>query len=73
MRKPPSRTNNEHVREVGKNYFIISTTGTIPYYPKLSPGGLGQFTLSPVSQYDGTQELGHTLLGRVPMPASYTH
>jgi len=33
---------------------------------KLSPGGLWQFTLSPVSHYDGTQELGHTLLGRVP-------
>ena len=39
---------------------------------KLSPGGLRQFTLSPIRDYDGTQELGHTLLGRVPMPASYT-
>jgi len=39
---------------------------------KLSPGGLWEFTLYPIRQYDGTQELGHTLLGRVPMPASYT-
>jgi len=33
---------------------------------KLSPGGLRQFTLSPVRDYDRTQELGLTLLGRVP-------
>ena len=40
---------------------------------KLSPGGLWQFTLSPVRDDDKTQELGLTLLGRVPMPASYPH
>jgi len=40
---------------------------------KLSPGGLRQFTLSPVRDDDRTQELGLTLLGRVPMPASYPH
>jgi len=40
---------------------------------KLSPGGLRQFTLSPIRDYDGTQELGLTLLGRVPTPASYPH
>jgi len=40
---------------------------------KLSPGGLRQFTLSPIRDYDRTQELGLSLLGRVPMPASYPH
>ena len=40
---------------------------------KLSPGGLWQFTLSPIRDYDRTQELGLSLLGRVPMPASYPH
>ena len=46
-------------------------TGSI----KLSPGGQRQFTLSPIRDYDRTQELvGLTLLvGRVPMPASYPH
>ena len=29
--------------------------------------------MSPIRDYDRTQELGLTLLGRVPMPASYTH
>ena len=42
-------------------------------YVKLSPGGLRQFTLSPVRDYDRTQELGLTLLGRVPMLALYPH
>ena len=40
---------------------------------KLSPGGLRQFTLSPVRDDDRTQELGLTLLGRVPMLALYPH
>ena len=40
---------------------------------KLSPGGLLQFTLSPVRDDDRTQELGLTLLGRVPMLALYPH
>jgi len=31
---------------------------------KLSPGGLWQFTLSPIRRYDATHELGHTYLGR---------
>jgi len=39
--------------------------------PKLSPGGLRQFTLSPVRDNDRTQELGLTLLGHVPMLALY--
>ena len=40
---------------------------------KLSPGGLWQFTLSPIRDDDRTQELGLTLLGRVPMLALYPH
>ena len=40
---------------------------------KLSPGGLRQFTLSPIRDYDRTQELGLSLLGRVPMLALYPH
>ena len=40
---------------------------------KLSPGGLRQFTMSRIRDYDRTQELGLSLLGRVPMPASYPH
>jgi len=40
---------------------------------KLSPGGLRQFTLSPIRDDDRTQELGLTLLGRVPMLALYAH
>jgi len=52
-------------------FQFVTTFAFVPN--KLSPGGLGQFTLSPISQYDGTQELDLTLLGRVPMPASYTH
>ena len=43
------------------------------YTIKLSPGGLRQFTLSPIRDYDRTQELGLSLLGRVPIPASYPH
>jgi len=39
----------------------------------LSPGGLRQFTLSPIRDDDRTQELGLTLLGRVPMLALYAH
>jgi len=48
-------------------------TQEVKHDNKLSPGGLRQFTLSPVRDYDRTQELGLTLLGRVPMPASYPH
>ena len=40
---------------------------------KLSPGGLRQFTLSHIRDYDRTQELGLSLLGRVPMLALYPH
>ena len=49
-------------------YLLIATSSS-----KLSPGGLRQFTLSPVRDDDRTQELGLTLLGRVPMLALYTH
>ena len=49
------------------------TSTTTSSSSKLSPGGLRQFTLSPVRDDDRTQELGLTLLGRVPMPASYPH
>jgi len=52
--------------------FIEDTT-TSSRNSKLSPGGLRQFTLSPIRDYDRTQELGLTLLGRVPMPALYPH
>ena len=57
--------------------FLIILLLYLVYYGvsgnKLSPGGLRQFTLSPVRDDDRTQELGLTLLGRVPMLALYPH
>ena len=54
-------------------FFPATFLPLIGWTTKLSPGGLRQFTLSPIRDDDRTQELGLTLLGRVPMPALYTH